>query len=242
MRLDDYRVATLATVPDRITSLHTALRTLRPQVDEICVMLNGHEAAPECVNEFGCTYAFAAEHGDKGDAGKFFWAGKLFGAHTWNLTCDDDFAYHPGYADHLVDAAMRLEAAVSLHGVVLHKDIANGRPISWLKAGRKRVIFARDLNKEDVPVHVLGTGVACFHTSMIAPAWSDFPQRNSADIYFSALCQAKRIPRFVPRHPQNLATATAPPLRNGPKQLRRSGAYAERVAAKAPWVLHTEQS
>ena len=201
-------------------------------------MLNGHKKVPKCVEHFDCQYAFAADHGDKGDAGKFFWADKI--GNAWHLTCDDGFAYHPGYVDHLVNAAHRLEAAVSLHGVVLAHPIAKGQPISWLKAAREKVMYAADRVPTDVPVHMLGTGVCCYHTSLVTPAWDDFEHPNSADIYFSAMCQKERVPRFVCLHPPDLATATAPPLMAGPKQLRWNGVYSQRVAEQAPWILHTE--
>jgi len=234
----DKRVATLATVPARVRSLCTTLRTLRPQVDEIYVFLNGHKEVPECLAEFDCKHVFASEHGDKGDAGKFFWSDQLGAA--WNLTCDDDFAYHPGYVDYLVDAAERLQAVVSLHGVVLAQTIAMGQPVSWLRQARKQVSYAADDVLEDVPVHILGTGVCCHHTSLVTAAWSAFPQPHSADVYFSMVCQKKRVRRFVAAHPPDLATATAPPLSVGPKKLRWNGVYSQRVADQAPWILHTE--
>lgn len=239
MRSDDIRIASLATVPMRRKGLPIVLESLVGQVDEIRVYLNGHQEVPECVLDFGCTVARSTKHGDRGDGGKFFWAGQHRPA--WYLTCDDDFEYAPNYVESLIQASMRLQAAVSLHGVVLSNALAAGRHVDWLKQGRARWLRACDRVHEDTPVHVLGTGVACHHSSLVRVSKHDFPQPHSADIWFSSLCQKQRVRRYVPRHPPALAVQTAPPLPAGPKKLRWNGEYARRAASRAPWRLHTEQ-
>ena len=231
----ELRVASLATVPSRVDCLRTALASLRPQVSTINVYLNGHTEVPACVTDFECNYALSSEHGDLGDAGKFFWAADLRSA--WHVTCDDDFWYAANHVDHLVDAARRLSAAVSLHGVELSDELAQGHAVDWLKEGRRRWLRACDSVPEDVRVHVLGTGVGCYHTDLVRVSIADFPLPHSADIWFSSICQAQGVARFVPVHPGVLAKQTAPPLVRGPRELRWSGEYSKRVARCAPWTL-----
>lgn len=248
MHRTDYRLASLATVPARAKELPITLASLAPQVDELCVYLNGHTKVPECVRDLGCSYAFGRKLGNRGDGGKFYWADEYTpGPHTgsppwregrsWRLTCDDDFLYTPHYVEKQIDAAMRLRAPVSLHGVVLSDDLAAGKDVGWLKKGRKHWLRAIDKIVRDVPVHILGTGVACYHTDMVEVKASDFLVPHSADIWFAALCQKQGVRRYVWAHPSKLATQICPPLGGGPVTLRRGGEYSRRVAALAPWSL-----
>lgn len=240
MNRADRRVACLATVPERRDILPEVLQSLDRQVDDICVYLNGHEDVPDCVHDHRCSYSCSFVSGDRGDAGKFYW-GSHFGAEPiWLFTCDDDFHYIPGYAPTLVDAAIRLEAAVSLHGIVLVPEIAQGEEVSWLREARQERYGTQHATEADVPVHILGTGVACTHTSLVRLKPEDFPHPNSADIYYSAKLQRERVRRFVPENGGHLARQISPPLDHGPKDLRWSGEYSRRVAQFAPWALHTD--
>lgn len=238
MHRDDRRIAALATVPSREKELAIALESLRPQVDHLCVYLNGHAKVPECVLDLADAFARSQDHGDRGDGGKFYWS--WMPGPAWYFSCDDDFEYKPPYARMHVAAAMRLNAAVSLHGVVLSDKLAAGNPCDWLREGRKEWYRAIDHVRQPVPVHILGTGVACHHTDLVTATPRDFPLPHSADIWFSHLCQQQGVRRFVWAHPPELAKQTAAPLPGGPVLLRRGGEYARRVAECAPWHLHTE--
>jgi len=231
----DVRVASLASVPSREQCLYKAVKSLRAQVDRINVYLNLYPGVPKFLEDFGCTVALSQDYGDRGDSGKFFWSGDLGPA--WHITCDDDFIYTPGYVDGQIEASLRLRGPVSLHGVLLSDELVRGHEVDWLKLGRKGWWRAIDRVNQDIQVHIVGTGVACYHTSHVRVDRRLFRSANSADIWFSATCKDQGVACFVRAHPPELAVQTAPPLAAGPKQLRDSGEYSRRVASCSPWRL-----
>lgn len=236
MHRDDLRIAALATVPERYKELPITLASLRRQVDVLCVYLNGHDKVPDCVHRYADAWAHSSEHGNRGDGGKFFWS-FITGPHFY-LSCDDDFLYKRGYVEHHVDAVLRLESAVSLHGVVLADALAQGaQGISWLRGGRRAWYRAIDYVPQDQSVHILGTGVACHHSDLVTVTPNLFVEPHSADIWFSSACQKQGVRRYVAAHMPQLAEQICPPLAKGPKDLRWSGEYSRRVASRAPWTL-----
>src|SRR5262249_21870958 len=82
--------ASLASVPGRAEPLQAVVAALLPQVDALNVYLNGYEETPPFLDDDRIVVAHSREHGDRGDAGKFFWAGEVDGYH---LLCDDDMGY-----------------------------------------------------------------------------------------------------------------------------------------------------
>lgn len=230
-------VASLAAIPERTRWLKTVLSSLRPQVDELYVCLNGHRTVPSAVRAFATGYELRGN--DLGDAGKFFWADKVEA--DWFFTCDDDFHYSANYVEHMIAAATRLNrrAAVSLHGVTLSERMARGECTNWLKDGRERWIRTVDSIDEDVPVHVVGTGVLCYPGGLLELSTNDFPVSNMADVWFARVCKRQDVPRYVVAHEPGMAEAFVPPTWKGPRVRRHGGEYARHIAEVAPWTLMT---
>jgi len=229
------RVACLATIPQREQSLARTLGSLRKQVDALYVYLNGYARVPPIVKRLCAGYARSQRYGDRGDAGKFFWTDKL--KNVLYLSCDDDFLYHDGYVAHLVRAAQRhrLRCPVSLHGVILSNRLRRGRNVNWLREGRAKLLQVIDTVPVDTRVHLVGTGVLCYHTDSLRLTPRSFPTPNVADIWFAKACRDQRIARYVVAHPPKLAVSIAPPFAAGPQHKRRSGEYSKIIARNAPW-------
>ena len=178
--------ASLATIPARVRGLRAVVEALLPQVDTLGVYLNGHERVPAFLDDERVVVARSRESGDRGDAGKFFWAGARRG---YQLVCDDDIAYPEDYVDRLVEGIERYgrRAAVGFHGSVLRDDVVD------YHRSRTLLHFSRGL-AADRAVHVLGTGVAGYHASAIGVAPDDFATPDLADLHFALLGQRQRVP------------------------------------------------
>ncbi|MDP3908840.1 MAG: glycosyltransferase family A protein, partial [Gemmatimonadales bacterium] len=66
-------VACMATIPGRVDILPGVVASLVDQVDMLCVYLNGPDDVPECLQRPDVVVVRSQEHGDRGDAGKFWW-------------------------------------------------------------------------------------------------------------------------------------------------------------------------
>lgn len=187
--------ATLASIPERQELLEQTVTSLFPQVDRICVYLNGHRFVPGFLEHPKIRVATSRRHGDLGDAGKFFWAGMLQGIH---LVCDDDIVYPPDYSKVMAAACSSFEnpTAVGVHGFRFVGPIRD--------YFRSRLTFhaSRALARLE-RCHVLGTGTLAYDTSRCRFGRGDFPVANMADLWF-AVAAARRgielwaVPREAP--------------------------------------------
>ncbi len=185
-------VASLATVPDRVSTLGSVLESLAPQVDQINIYLNGHRSIPKVLEHPKVQFATSATFGDRGDAGKFFWATTITGYH---FVCDDDLIYPPDYVARLRASIDRFQrtTVVGLHGITFRTPIKSYR-------GSRRVRHCLKHVAEDAFVHMLGTGAMAYHADTLAVKPSDFRQPNMADIWFGRVAQSSRVPLLCLGH------------------------------------------
>lgn len=110
------RLAALATVPGREAALEQCLRSLRPQVDRIHVVLHDMTVPPRCVVELADEYCCEAD--TRGSAAKLHWTQSHRGLY---LACDDDWIYPPDYAETMERWVRRWkgQALVTCHGRIL---------------------------------------------------------------------------------------------------------------------------
>ena len=90
--------ANMATIPKRIPQLEVVVNCILPQVDVLNVYLNNFEEVPWFLKKDKINIVRSQEEGDRGDAGKFYWADKVSG---YYFTIDDDIAYPPDYVEAL---------------------------------------------------------------------------------------------------------------------------------------------
>jgi FkbM family methyltransferase len=184
--------ASLATIPDRERGLRQVLDALLPQVDAIGVYLNEYPRMPHYLEHENIVIARSQDSGVRGDAGKFFWSGRTTG---YQLVCDDDIAYPDDYVERLAAGIERhrRRAVVGFHGRVLSREVVD------YHRSRRLFHFTRSLGA-DTPVHVLGTGVAGYHSSTIAVWPEDFVQPNMADIWLALTGQRQKVGFVCLRH------------------------------------------
>jgi FkbM family methyltransferase len=185
--------ASLASVPSRRESLRRTVASLLPQVDRVGVYLNGYNGVPKFLEHERIDVARSQDHGDRGDAGKFYWSDA--GDFDYHLTCDDDLIYPQDWAKTLVAGVERhgRRAAVGTHGALLKPGARD-----YHGSVKARYHCLKDVLREH-PVHVLGTGVACWHSSLdIGPRVFRHP--NMADIWLAEWAQREGVPLIVLPH------------------------------------------
>ncbi|KKL97203.1 hypothetical protein LCGC14_1836820 [marine sediment metagenome] len=230
------RVASLATVVDRVHLLGDVVESLLPQMDRINVYLNGHTELPDCLRKPDVWVAWSRGHGNLGDAGKFFWSGRL--RDCYHFTCDDDLVYPPDYATALIAAIERYErrAIVSVHGAVLHE------PLKSYFRGRTAYPCLEELT-EDHQVDVLGTGVLAYHTSTIHLSIDDFPVANMADIWCAVAAKRRGVPRVVIAHERGWLRYLPPPegttIYDRYRASGNDAAQTQILASETPWTFCT---
>jgi GT2 family glycosyltransferase len=193
--------ASLATVPERLDSLERAASSLIPQVDRLHIFLNGHDEVPAELSQEPCVrFRRSQVEGDLGDVGKFSAAfdPPLEGTSGYIFTCDDDLEYPSDYVIRMCAAVERYDrkAVVGVHGVTFKDKLGTTYQLS-----RQEVYRFGDSLESDHAVHWLGTGCLAYHRSALDVHRDDFELNNCADAWFACLCQRKRVPRMVVRHP-----------------------------------------
>lgn len=185
-------MVSIASISSREESLRRVVASLLPQIERLNVYLNDYGRVPAFLQHPKIVVARSQDHGDIGDAGKFFW----LGADTkYYLTCDDDIVYPPDYVNRTVTTIERYgrRAVIGWHGSILAE--------SFRDYYEDRRILSFYVNLEhDTPVHILGTGTIGFHPSTIRLALADFKVPNMADVWFGLKGQEQTVPFIVRAH------------------------------------------
>jgi FkbM family methyltransferase len=180
----------VASIPGRSAQLRQAVEAVLPYVDQLYVYLNDYPATPAFLRQPKITVFRSQEHGNRGDAGKFFAAGRQRG---YFLSIDDDIIYPQDYVWTLVNALREQRqtgrrVALGFHGKLMRPEVPQ-----FYRGHARLFHFAAAL---DAPraVHVLGTGTAAFHSDDLPLSHADFQgPPNMADIYFSIACQRHEV-------------------------------------------------
>jgi len=227
--------ASLASIPARESLLREVVARLLPQVDRLNVFLNDYAALPEWLEHPRVTVARSQDHGDLGDAGKFFWADSVRGYH---LTCDDDLDYPADYVERIVAdiETLRRRAVVSYHGVRLRENFT-----SYYKVGDREVFHFKDPLAEWLGVHLGGTGVMGYHSSALRVSRHDFRHPNMADIWLGLLAQQQKVPIVTPPRRANWLRdlgSTDSIFSRGCAGEGTAEIQARVIKAHMPWQIH----
>ncbi|MGG5171542.1 FkbM family methyltransferase [Pseudarthrobacter sp. J1738] len=199
----------IATMPGREPGLRTVINSLLPQADEIFVYLNGMDEVPTGIVHDSRVRFFTGP--DYGDRGKFLFVEDFTG---YYLTCDDDIEYPDFYVDYMIDGIERYgrKAIVGWHGSIFGPDFED-----YYNSKYRQVLSFSTLRGKDTPVHLLGTGIAGFHTSTMPVLFEDFEYPNMADAFLARKAQQLKVPMVVLRHERGWAIpidAKAPSISN----------------------------
>lgn len=159
----DTITAAIASFPLREESLKHTIDSLLPQVDQLCLYLNGYSEIPSYIRyhaEFNKIHCILDFDGERRAAGKFHWIKKCQG---YYLTCDDDIIYADDYVKNIVSSIdlYNKQAIVSFHGMNFFSYIE-----SFKRSRKSFYKFTEQLNT-DKDCQLLGTGVSGLHTSLL---------------------------------------------------------------------------
>ena len=184
----------IAAIPSREKALEKTIKSLIHQVDTIGVYLNCWERIPNYLQHHKIIIAKSQDHGDIGDAGKFFWVDHYEG---YYFTCDDDIVYPDTYIHDIIEKIKfyKFKAVIGWHGSIIIE------PFEDYYSSASRRVFAFGSNRpEDTYVHILGTGTVGFHTATIKVSLNDFKKPNMADVFFAELGQKQKVPFIIMKH------------------------------------------
>lgn len=145
--------AHLATFPPRAGILMQAVNSILPQVDRLCICLNGYDRVPEELGDLPKVQAMIPET-DLKDAGKFAFP---VGSDDLVFTIDDDIRFPPDYVARVLKTLDHIGAEQNVVSHLGHAFVlkgATGRP------GWKNYAFNRRV-PQLFKVDLVGTGVSC---------------------------------------------------------------------------------
>ncbi len=177
----------------RIDSLVKTLESIINQCDEINVALNSTEGGLPPILYHHKINLFFTDN-SKGDAFKFL---RLSNSDGYFLTIDDDLIYPPNYVEYLIKRCKDYNNSkvITLHGRSFSKFPIN----SYYKSATEKYSCLKKV-KNDVKVQFGGTGVMCFHTSLMKIPIEYFRYANMADIWVGKYCFLKNIDIICLKH------------------------------------------
>lgn len=188
----DKRIVNISSY-NRIDSLIKTLKSIYDQCDEINVCLNSHTGdIPEFLYSPKIKLTFTDN--SKGDAFKFLYLSESNG---YFLTIDDDLIYPPGYVDYIISKCNEYnnEKIVTLHG----RSFSKFPILSYYRSASERYSCLNEV-KNDVKVQFGGTGVMCFHTSLLKKSINDFLYPNMADVWVGKFAMERNIDIICLKH------------------------------------------
>ena len=183
-------VVGISSIPCREQLLQKTLKSICPQVDKVFAVLNNYKKLPNWITSMLNVMAVVSDN-SLGDAGKFLFTSQCVDCYF--LSIDDDFLFPRNYVSRMVAAVNKYDGIVSYHGRVYPRPFVDYR--HWAANYRYSAnVFT------DVPVDLLGTGCAAFHTKRLKVDISDFKYKNMADVFISVLAHEQGIPMWVLAH------------------------------------------
>jgi glycosyltransferase involved in cell wall biosynthesis len=197
----DRRIVNVASY-NRVDSLIISLKSIYDQCDEINVCLNDHKGViPDFLQQPKINLTMTDN--SKGDAFKFL---KLNDSNGYFITIDDDLVYPQGYVEFMVTKCKENDnkKIITLHGRNFNKF-----PIPSYYNSASEVYHCLKEVKKDVVVQFGGTGVMCFHTSILKKSIDDFIYPNMADVWIGKFAKENKIEIICVAHNSGFITYTS---------------------------------
>jgi len=194
-------IAALATIPSRERFLPQVLASLRPQVDDLCVWLNGYDRIPQSIHDYGAK--FAASQSNQGAERKFFRADASEGLY---LSCDDDLIYPSDYVETMCRhvAEWGGKAICTAHGRVYEGTPRDVHDVAPGSIGT----YLMDVPKGRLINHG-GTGVMAWDLAHVRMP-DDWPLENIADMQVAIWAQKNEVPMYLVPHSGKWVGSLAP--------------------------------
>jgi glycosyltransferase involved in cell wall biosynthesis len=194
--------AAICSIPSRLDTLRSTIRSLQHQVDGIFVYLDKYDEVPADLRKNPKLTILRSQdfNTDHRDNAKFIGYGSLAARNApfFYFTCDDDIEYPHDYIATMIRGLRSLDNRVVLgvHGVIVEE-----RPRSYFRR-RFNFHFAENAIDSYRLVNNLGTGTVGFHSRLFPSIdphkWA---RGGMVDIYFAVECKKNMIPMVcINRH------------------------------------------
>lgn len=184
----------IATLKDRESSFQKVIQSIYPQVDKIIAVLNYYESVPDWIKGMDKIKAVVGDN-TLGDSGKFLEVDKC---NEYYFSTDDDLLYPPTYVADMIAKIKQYHCIVTLHG----KRFDN-RPIISYRRSFSLNFHCLHTQKEDVELHVGGTGTMAFDTRFFKPSIDRFLYKNMADIWLALQASEQNVKIMGIAHKNN---------------------------------------
>ncbi len=188
----------------RIDSLEKTIKSIYNQCDVINVALNdNHDNIPLFLYDTKINL-FLTDN-SLGDAFKFI---DLMNTNEgYFLSIDDDLIYPPNYVEYMVGKSKEYgdRKVITLHGRNFSKFPVGG----YYRSATERYNCLGKV-KNDVKVQFGGTGVMCFHSSLLKIPLSYFRAANMADVWVGKHCIENNIEIICAKHDEGYIGYTRP--------------------------------
>ncbi len=229
----------LASIPERATSLKLTIKSIYDQCDQIYVYLNGYDEVPGFLSQSKIKVFRSQDHGDLSANGKV-WFLKEENVRGYVFLIDDDIIYPKNYVRRMIETLHKYKHkfAVCVHGSIFSDQLR------WYYQRSAMFPFRRALI-HDAIVNLPGSGTFAFHADTLEVSYDDFAPFTMVDLILGILCKNQSVPIVsVARHREwlraqkdtsgrdlwsafksviTLHTPTA--LANGPWNFRSTKAY-----------------
>lgn len=198
----DSIICGLATIESRKDSLMVTVKSIIDQVDKLIVYQNGYYKLFDfLVNPKIQVISSLTTGIDMGDAGKFY---KLTDYdNCYYLSIDDDLIYPTNYVEHMVE---RCKEFSNKRVITLHGRKFNKKPIKSFYKSYKEFYHCLKDQKKDALIHFGGTGVMCFHTSLMKIPFKYFEHPNMVDVWVGKYCIENNIEVLSIAHKKDFLT------------------------------------
>jgi hypothetical protein len=184
------RYLRVASIPEREKSLKETVKSMRPQVDSVFVMLNGYDHVPSFLNEG----EYIMLDNSTGSAAKFYDVETI--KEGYIFICDDDIAYPSGYVINMIKKIHQYNGVVSLHGKTYPRPVTHFTKWSHVYRCLGNV-------DNDAKVDMPGTGVLAFKAGRLDIKYSDFKTGYMSDTWMCKLCYEQNVPVWAIAHKRN---------------------------------------
>ena len=177
----------------RIESLVKTLESIIDQCDVVNVALNDFEGGLPSILYNDKINLFFTDN-SLGDAFKFLNLEKVNG---YYFSIDDDLIYPPTYVNDTIKKCKEFnnKKVVTYHG----RNFSSFPISSYYKSATERYTCLNKVDK-DVKVQFGGTGVMCFHTSLMKIPLNYFQNPNMADVWVGKYCIENNIDIICLKH------------------------------------------
>ena len=188
----------------RIDSLEKTIKSIYNQCDVINVALNdNHDNIPLFLYDTKINL-FLTDN-SLGDAFKFM---NLMNTNEgYFLSIDDDLIYPPNYVEYMVGKSKEYgdNKVITIHG----RNFSKFPVGSYYRSATERYSCLTKV-KNDVKVQFGGTGVMCFHSSLLKIPLSYFRVANMADVWVGKYCIENNIEIICAKHDEGYIGYTRP--------------------------------